>query len=227
MKPETWFSQTNPYELFAEPQIQSNLLQKLKNTGNILFVGERSSLNVLERYLTTSVYPNSYIWESQLEDFLESCNLSFGYEAVAIASVKDEHALFDRVSDLLISKEIQIPVLKLFSDIFVNSMTGRELLTRSDCEFTPPKLAYAIVSTPRCGTTLLCSLLESTGVAGYPKEHLQRPSQLLTLQCRLDWVRYIQMLMTHNTTPNGVFGTKIISHFLQEHQKSEYKTGSL
>ncbi|MDY7006345.1 MAG: Stf0 family sulfotransferase [Cyanobacteriota bacterium] len=110
--------------------------------------------------------------------------------------------------------------MKLFSDIFVNIQTNRKLLQTSECELKLPKIAYAVVSTPRSGSTALCETLTATKIAGFPQEDLRHPSQILTQYCKFDPVRYLHILMMNQTTNNGVFGTKLISHFLQDHFQS-------
>ena len=37
--------------------------------------------------------------------------------------------------------------------------------------------SYIICSTPRTGSTLLCGLLQSTGVAGYPESYFRKPDE--------------------------------------------------
>ena len=39
--------------------------------------------------------------------------------------------------------------------------------------FAGPALSYLICATPRSGSTLLCSALEDTGIAGHPEEHFE------------------------------------------------------
>jgi trehalose 2-sulfotransferase len=69
--------------------------------------------------------------------------------------------------------------------------------------------SYIIASVQRSGTHLLCSLLRSTGVAGFPAEHfLARPGE--TWESR--WhstsrTAYVARVLRDNTTPNAVFGT--------------------
>jgi LPS sulfotransferase NodH len=76
---------------------------------------------------------------------------------------------------------------------------------------------YLIAASPRSGSQLLGALLESTGLAGFPDEHLNPwhmgdaanffPDDLLY------GPEHIRQLIEKHNTPNGVFGTK--AHFLQ------------
>jgi LPS sulfotransferase NodH len=92
----------------------------------------------------------------------------------------------------------------------------------AECRFK-----YLICSTPRCGSTLLCGALASTGRAGWPAEYLTPPYRKaflerigadLSVWTKERWLssgdaEYWQFLLKHRTSPNGVFGMKI--HFDQ------------
>ncbi len=90
----------------------------------------------------------------------------------------------------------------------------------SDFPIKSPQIAYAIVSTPRSGSTALCEALATTQMAGFPTEHLRAPTLFLTKYCKFNPLRYLQLSMTYQTTKNEVFGTKLISHFLEGYQES-------
>jgi len=72
--------------------------------------------------------------------------------------------------------------------------------------------SYIIGSVQRSGTHLLCGLLKSTGVAGWPDEHfLAKPLE----KWEERWVSpsrmaYVEGVLRQNTSPNGVFGTVIM-----------------
>ena len=76
-----------------------------------------------------------------------------------------------------------------------------------------PMKSYIICGTPRSGTTLLCEALLLTGVAGRPSEYFQAWST------RKDdrpapGSEDLKSLLADGTTPNGVFGAKIMwTHF--------------
>jgi len=79
--------------------------------------------------------------------------------------------------------------------------------------------SYVICTSPRSGSTLLCSLLASTGVAGTPESYFHRPSlsewagALGVAQEPDGGTHYLQKLFeaaqTHGTTGNGVFGLRL------------------
>lgn len=75
-----------------------------------------------------------------------------------------------------------------------------------------PQHRFAVVCTPRTGSTFLCELLQAGGL-GAPKEHLRAP---LVHVLHADHVNHEQIyeLVMQQGTVDGVFGTKIISHFL-------------
>ena len=74
------------------------------------------------------------------------------------------------------------------------------------------KRSYLICGTNRSGSTLLCELLKSTGVAGRPEEYFWRGDEPY-------WAGrwgvsepgdYVRAAMKEGTTANGVFGAKIM-----------------
>jgi LPS sulfotransferase NodH len=73
------------------------------------------------------------------------------------------------------------------------------------------RASYLICATPRTGSYFLCDLLTETGVAGRPTEYLlpgyrrQRSEEWGTR----DYVEYHEHILAADTTPNGVFGTKV------------------
>ncbi|MBR8827144.1 MAG: sulfotransferase [Gomphosphaeria aponina SAG 52.96 = DSM 107014] len=192
---------------------ETNLVEKLRNQSNLLFIGEKETLSYLENVLNSN---HSYgFWLPNNPGKFINREQLLGCKAVVVASVKNENVMLKKVEEYLNSLEIDIPVLRLFADVFVNLMSGQKLLSSSDCQIIFPKLSYAVITTPRSGSTFLCEALKSTNIAGYPVEHLRQPSAILAVHCHFDYLRYLKIMMTHKVTENGVFGTKFISHFLE------------
>src|SRR5436305_5474124 len=112
-----------------------------------------------------------------------------------------------------------------------------------------PVSSYLVCATPRSGSTLLCHLLDQTGVAGHPEEyfedlrHSRRPRrpheyfdparhaniiERLAFREMPDgterrpnplWMpetydRYLAWALEQGTTPNGVFGAKLMWGYL-------------
>lgn len=82
----------------------------------------------------------------------------------------------------------------------------------------PPSLSYLICSTPRSGSNLLCEALANTGLAGHPQEFFS-PSVQATLVGR--WgadtiAAYLAELCDRTTTPNAVFGAKLMAGHLPQ-----------
>jgi LPS sulfotransferase NodH len=109
--------------------------------------------------------------------------------------------------------------------------------------------SYLVCATPRSGSTLLCHLLDRTGVAGHPEEYFEAlrhsgvprrpheyfdPARHANIIERLAfrempdsehgtphplWTpqtydRYLDWALTEGTTPNGVFGAKLMWGYL-------------
>jgi LPS sulfotransferase NodH len=79
--------------------------------------------------------------------------------------------------------------------------------------------SYLICGTPRTGSTLLCSLLTSTGVAGRPESYFREPD--LNRWARdfgvpiapdgtFDYKAFVDGAVRAGSTPNGVFAARIM-----------------
>lgn len=81
-----------------------------------------------------------------------------------------------------------------------------------------PQKSYLIFATPRSGSYLLCEALTNTGLAGRPTEFFSLGvEQSLFSHWRLtahEYQRYLEHVFDLATTPNGVFGAKIIGFTL-------------
>ena len=77
-------------------------------------------------------------------------------------------------------------------------------------EYIEPKLSYTIWFSQRTGSTLLCRALQSTGVAGKPREtaNWHTASNLLKEYNLNSYAELQQKLWQLGTTPNGIFGVK-------------------
>ena len=76
----------------------------------------------------------------------------------------------------------------------------------------PPRVSYMVCALPRTGSSLLCELLAATRLAGAPTEFFE-PNQWPEFARRwgadtLD--AYMREMLARKTTPNGVFGLKIL-----------------
>ena len=201
------------------------LFNKLSKYEKLVFVGYVPTINYLKKNLISSL-PNQKdsncycalknTFEKKRIDFPDDIS---SYQAIIVVSETDEHSIFNTVKEWVDQLLITIPILKLFSDVFVNMMTGNKLLEVSEYKFKKPSRSYAILTTPRSGSTLLCELLKSTNLAGFPAEHLRRESEILTKNSKFDSIKYLEKLMTYLVTDNRIFGTKFISHFLKGHQE--------
>jgi LPS sulfotransferase NodH len=82
-----------------------------------------------------------------------------------------------------------------------------------------PARSYVICGTPRTGSTLLCSLLHSTGVLGRPESYFREPDEvawatrfgLATEGGRVrDYRAFVSAARSAGTSDNGVFGVRIM-----------------
>jgi LPS sulfotransferase NodH len=78
------------------------------------------------------------------------------------------------------------------------------------------RLSYVICATPRSGSSLLCEALQSTGVAGRPDEYFWHPP-FWQEQWDIPKVEsYVGDVRRKGTTPNGVFGVKLMWHYFND-----------
>lgn len=84
-----------------------------------------------------------------------------------------------------------------------------------------PPSAYVLCGTPRAGSTMLCSLLSSTGVLGRPESYFRQPEEALWAQrvgvaaegTRVhgyDYCTFVQAVQAMATTDNRVFAARIM-----------------
>jgi trehalose 2-sulfotransferase len=83
---------------------------------------------------------------------------------------------------------------------------------------TAPERSCVVCSTPRAGSWLLCGLLASTGIAGRPHEWFYADTEAAN---RRAWdvssfADYVARVRAAGTTPNGVFGVKVMGGYREE-----------
>ncbi len=79
--------------------------------------------------------------------------------------------------------------------------------------------SYLICATPRTGSSLLCGLLESTGVAGNSESYFRQPDEHawaaqwgIASQSggALSYADYVRAVLAAGRTENGVFSARIM-----------------
>jgi LPS sulfotransferase NodH len=81
---------------------------------------------------------------------------------------------------------------------------------------SPIVSSYLICATPRSGSNFLCEVLRSTGVAGIPDEYFWNPPFWSERWGVGDFPSYFRRLLREGTSPNGVFGSKMMWGYLDE-----------
>jgi LPS sulfotransferase NodH len=85
--------------------------------------------------------------------------------------------------------------------------------------------AYLICATPRTGSSLLCGLLDSTGVAGHPESYFRAPDEQEWADrwgiagpsdSAFSYADYVQAAIVAGRTGNGVFAARIMWGTLDE-----------
>lgn len=79
-----------------------------------------------------------------------------------------------------------------------------------------PATAYVVCTTPRTGSGLLGEALWKTGVAGEPDEYFNDATarEYMTTWGATDPQRYVDAILEHAATPNGVVGLKLMAEQL-------------
>ena len=84
--------------------------------------------------------------------------------------------------------------------------------------------AYLICATPRTGSSLLCGLLASTGVAGNPESYFRQQDEpswaaqwgISGTDGTFDYALYLQTALAAGRSENGVFGARVMWGTLDE-----------
>ncbi len=203
---------------------ETQFLRKLSAPENLFFIGDLAPLKYIQDFFANHKQTDTnYYYDlsaNQLEDLKEDTFLTGQYRAIVVVSMKNEATLLSVVKKQ-VNQTSQLPILRLFGDIFINTLCQKSLLEPTSNKTQKPHTAYAILTTPRSGSTYLCDLLDSTNIAGHPSEHLRLAVQELAKHCNFNYLTLLNNLMEYRVTNNGVFGTKLISHFLFELQQTK------
>jgi|SRR5579875_19530 len=81
-----------------------------------------------------------------------------------------------------------------------------------------PRLSYLICATPRSGSSLLCETLDASQIAGHPQEFFWEGFEPIWRERwgAADYRAYLHGAIAEGTTPNGVFGAKIMRSHLDD-----------
>ena len=172
---------------------ETQFLKQLSFQDRIFLIGEAEILNYLQSFWQKiKVQDNNYYYTGSLQSLSATATNINQYRAVIVASFTDEASLFLEVQQKIGELKLNIVTLRLFTDVFTNLICKRELLQPTVDRYLKPQKSYAILTTPRSGSTYLCNLLDSTGIAGYPTEHLRLAAQELASNCNFDYLRLLK-----------------------------------
>ncbi len=208
-------------QIFQDLQ-ETGLINYLKNQKNLIFWGDYPPISYLKNSLLTT-NNNCLFIDNYFSLYLLINNHKLtAYQGIVIISLQDENTIYSQIIKYLNQYQIQLPVLRLFKDLLTNLMSGNQSLVPSSLPRKQPRISYGILSLPRSGSTFFCSILRSTKIAGYPTEHLRKSSVTLAKNCNFNYLELLQNIMSYQVTSNGVFSTKLISHYLQDLQKTKF-----
>jgi LPS sulfotransferase NodH len=112
-------------------------------------------------------------------------------------------------------------VYGILRDVWCTALAGGDVFAM-EAYSSDPVICYAILCPPRSGSNFLCWLLAEAGL-GMPREHIR---DFFVELCRHGYAFDDLMgRMTRLGTRGGYFGTKLISHYLQDlHGLTEART---
>jgi len=205
---------------------ETKFLKKISAYDRLFFVGETEILEYIKNFfLTSKTLDNNYYYDlsaQNLQALGKVASQLKHYQGIIVTSFESEESIQNKLNRIVSSLNLEIGVFKLFGDVFINHICRRPLLQPTSDALVKPGISYAVVTTPRSGSTYFCELLDSTKVAGYPAEHLRLATQELSRNCNFNYLRLLNNLIQYRVTDNGIFGTKLISHFLFELHKEKF-----
>ena len=205
---------------------ETQFLKKVAAYDRLFFVGETEILEYIKNFfLNQKAADNNHYYDLSAHDLQ-----AFGaiakdlkqYQGIIVASFKSEESIQLNLKQVVSSLNLEVGVFRLFGDVFTNHLCRRSLIQPSSDQVAKSKMSYAVITTPRSGSTYFCDLLESTKIAGYPLEHLRLATQELSKNCNFNYLRLLNNLIQYRVTDNGIFGTKLISHFLFALHKTKF-----
>ena len=145
-----------------------------------------------------------------------SSDPKFTYSTDLAAPIPERPNLFiwDLEPSDLAKAKLSFPsrrVLGILRDVWAADMAGADVF--ADVAPSPsasPTVHYAIVCTPRSGSTFLCDLLHEAGI-GDPREHI-RPAFVELCNAGYPSAELMRWIIERGTR-NGYFGTKLLAVF--------------
>jgi LPS sulfotransferase NodH len=110
---------------------------------------------------------------------------------------------------------------------YVSAVVAEQLDTDPPHDPDAAARRYVVCATPRSGSTMLCSALQGTGVAGIPTEYFNRRMREPLADrwgARGDALAYVRELLARRTSSAGVFGTKFLWYQLDDLRREANRT---
>jgi trehalose 2-sulfotransferase len=154
----------------------------------------------LRYFETLGIEPFQVVYEDFLEAYESTLLAILGYLKIAIPA------------------ELRIvpPRLRKLADEVSNEWVKRfrELKRPSHVFSGPVNQSYFINTTPRTGGFLLAEALQSTRIAGRPREYFDPliEKNWFLSHAQASDTQYLESVMADGTTSNGVFGAKVLWH---------------
>lgn len=211
------------FQGFSDRKIDARLSSRFwrfieKRSCRIAILGDKAAVESLLSFADEEqqVAVSQIIAPERMEEALPQLKLrtgeedAVGIDLLVIPDQKLKQQLSERARQLL---QADIPVKLLFEDLLSGKirLCLRNAINVTNAGDALPQQSYIVASSRRTGSTMLCSSLNQTGVAGHIEEYIELKTFTLAKQGRIQVGQMLVDALKVNQTPNGIFGLKV--HF--------------
>lgn len=181
---------------------------------DIAIIGSRKAVRNLVRFADEAQRKkiNRIIAPHQIEKLVpklvpKKYSKTKGIDLIVIPHQDDNDSILGTVRKYLMHS---IPIYTMFEGQLISkTIPEQNQIIDIDKQKTLPEQTYIVASTRRTGSTMLCNLLQKTGVLGYPDEYIEEGLSVLTEERMINPGYVLEEALKLNQTPNGVFGIKL------------------